>query len=150
MFALILIAFLSCDKKDRYYPYNSWTMEIKNNSNHLVRLEFFSISHPIYNVDTTLSNNLNYVLSLGDNDAVGGGLDYINSGVFDSAIIVFDGNTHLIYTHNKTTGVMNDSARNILYTANYSLIESTANKEVFQYSIEESDYQISGKEKLKK
>jgi len=140
-FFALLIIFNSCDKKDRYYPYESWTMEIMNSSGTTVNIQFFSDSQPSINIDTTLLNNNYFILSRGDNDPVGGELDLISRLAFDSSVIRFTDNKQLIYTFDRITGTFNDSARNILFKSNYILLESKDNKSKYRYEIIESDYQ---------
>jgi hypothetical protein len=136
----------SCDTKDGgNYPYKTWLMEIENSSNHLIRLKFYSYFFPIQNIDTTLSINQRYILSKGDQDPFGSGPDLITSTAFDSSVVIFDDGKKLIYTHNKTLSIMNDSANNILLKENYLLKSTAVNKDIFNYTIDETDYQRAEK-----
>lgn len=139
----LLLICNSCDKKDKYYPYESWTMEILNNSGHNVNFQFISNSQPTINIDTNLLDDNLFTLSSGDNDPVGGELDLISRAAFDSAIITFDDDKQIIYLYNRNTGIYNDSTRNILFKDNYVLIESKNNSKKYRYELSELDYQMA-------
>lgn len=142
----IVLVLLSCDKKDGgNYPYHNWSMAIENRSTHVLRLKFYSYLTPIVNVDTTLSINQNYILTKGNEDPLGSGPDLISSGIFDSAVVIFDDGKKLVYTHNKALGVLNDSVNNLLLKGNYLSGSISGNNEVFIYFFDDSDYQRAEK-----
>lgn len=136
----LLLICNACDKKDKYYPYESWSMEILNNSEHNVNIVFKSNIQSILDIDTNLLINKSFILSTGDNDPVGGGLDLITRGVFDSSIVSFDASKKLIYWHNQNNGGYNDSINNILIKENYISIDKENNHTNYRYTITNADY----------
>lgn len=139
----LLLICNSCDKKDKYYPYESWIMEISNNSGHIVNIQFISNSQPTININTNLLDDNLFTLSSGDNDPVGGELDLISRAAFDTAIITFNDDKRIIYFYNQNLGTYNDSTRNILFKENYVLIESKNKNKKYRYELSESDYQLA-------
>lgn len=136
-----MFSFSSCDLNDGgKYPYKTWSMEIENSSNHLIQLKFYSYLLPNLNIDTTLAISQRYILTRGDEDPLGSGPDFITRSIFDSSVVIFEDGKKLIYTHNKSLGILNDSANNILLKENYLSVSISGSKEVFRYLLDNSDY----------